>query len=205
MIEHYKFSLYLGAKWLYTITFLVRTWTQPLRGFSGGSVIKNLPANAGDVRLIFGSGRSIGGGNGNPLQYSCLQNSMDRGAWQDTVHGVTKEPDTTEQLNNILLGATMKVHTSSPWQVLLINHSLLSSWAWIWPQDPSQHCCPSAIIRPSELIPIVNPLRSQPDLCYFLFQDFFFSFLLWPIFKVFIEFVTILLLFYVLAFWPQDI
>ena len=85
-----------------------------LTGFSGGSVIKILPANAGDMGLILGSGRSIGGGNGNPLQYSCLENSMDRGAWQDTVHGVTKEPDTTEQLNNILLGATMNVHTSSP-------------------------------------------------------------------------------------------
>ena len=174
-----------------------------LTGFSGGSVIKILPANAGDMGLILGSGRSIGGGNGNPLQYSCLENSMDRGAWQDTVHGVTKEPDTTEQLNNILLWATMNVHTSSPWQVLLINHSLLSSWAWIWPQDLSQHCCPSAIIGPSELTPIANLLRSQPDLCYFLFQDFFFS--LWTIFKVFIEFVTILLLFYVSAFWPQDI
>ena len=77
-------------------------------------MIKILPANAGDMGLILGSGRSIGGGNGNPLQYSCLENSMDRGAWQDTVHGVTKEPDTTEQLNNILLWATMNVHTSSP-------------------------------------------------------------------------------------------
>ena len=53
-------------------------------GFPGGSVVKNPPANAGDagdVGLILGSGRSPGGGNGNPLQYSCLQNSMDRGAW----------------------------------------------------------------------------------------------------------------------------
>ena len=55
-----------------------------------GSVVKNLPANAGDAGSIPGSGRSPGGGNGNPLQYSCLENSMDRGAWQATVHGVTK-------------------------------------------------------------------------------------------------------------------
>ena len=41
-----------------------------------------------------------GGGNGNPLQYSCLENAMDRGAWQAAVHGVTKESDTTDQLNN---------------------------------------------------------------------------------------------------------
>ena len=54
---------------------------------------KNLPANAGDaedIGLISGSGRSLGGGHGNPLQYSCLENPMDRGAWPATVHGVTK-------------------------------------------------------------------------------------------------------------------
>ena len=54
---------------------------------------KNPPANAGDMRdmgLIPGSGRSPGGGNENPLQYSCLENPMDRGVWQATVHRVTK-------------------------------------------------------------------------------------------------------------------
>ena len=69
-------------------------------GFPGGSVVKNLPANAGDAGPIPGSGRSSGGGNGNPLQYSCLGNPMDRGAWRATVHGVAKELDMTEQLNN---------------------------------------------------------------------------------------------------------
>jgi len=56
-------------------------------------VVKNLPSNAGDVRdmgSIPGLGRSPGGGNGNPLQYSCLENPMDRGAWQATVHGIAK-------------------------------------------------------------------------------------------------------------------
>ena len=62
-------------------------------GFPGGS--KNLPANAGDVGLIRGSGRSPGEENGNPLQYSCLGNPMDRGTWRDTVHGVAKASDTT--------------------------------------------------------------------------------------------------------------
>ena len=60
-------------------------------GFSGGTVVKNLPVNAGDTRdtsLIPGSGRSPRGENGNPLQYSCLENSMERGAWQAIVHGV---------------------------------------------------------------------------------------------------------------------
>ena len=56
----------------------------------GGSVIKNPPANAGDTGLILESGRSPGVGNGNPLQYSCLGNSMDRGIWRVRDHGVTK-------------------------------------------------------------------------------------------------------------------
>ena len=54
-------------------------------------MVKNLPANAGDVGLILESGRSPGEVNGNPLQYSCLGNAMDGGAWWDTVHGVAKE------------------------------------------------------------------------------------------------------------------
>ena len=68
--------------------------------FPGGSVVKNLPANTGDMGSTPGSGRSPGEGNGNPLQYSGLENSMDRGAWWAIVHGVTKEWDKTEQLNN---------------------------------------------------------------------------------------------------------
>ena len=64
----------------------------------GGAVVKNLPASAEDTRdmgLILESGRSSGEGNGNKLQYSCLENSMDRGAWWATVHRV-KESDMTE-------------------------------------------------------------------------------------------------------------
>ena len=56
-------------------------------------VVKNPPVNAGDIRdsgSIPGLGRSPGGGHDNPLQYSCLENPMDRGAWRATVHGVTK-------------------------------------------------------------------------------------------------------------------
>ena len=64
-------------------------------GFCGGSVVKNLPANARDTGLIPGSGRSLVGGNGNPLQCSFLENSMDRGAWQATVHEVTIVLDMT--------------------------------------------------------------------------------------------------------------
>ena len=61
-----------------------------LWGFPGGSMIKNLPANAGDVGLISGFRRSPGEGNGNPLLYSCLKNLMGRGVWQATVHKVTE-------------------------------------------------------------------------------------------------------------------
>ena len=57
--------------------------------FSGFSVVKNLPSNAGNVGLIPGPGRSPGEGSGNQLQYSCLGNPMGRGAWRATVHGET--------------------------------------------------------------------------------------------------------------------
>ena len=59
-------------------------------GFPGGSVVKNPSANAGDAGLIPGLGRSPGERNGNPVQYSCLENPIDRGAWQTTVLGVAK-------------------------------------------------------------------------------------------------------------------
>ena len=63
--------------------------------FLGGSVVKNLPANAGDAGMISVSGRSPGEGNGNLLQCSCLGNPMDRGAWWAIVHGLLKESDMT--------------------------------------------------------------------------------------------------------------
>ena len=69
---------------------MVLTYTQY---YPGGLVVKNPPANAGDKRdkVSFpGSGRSFGEGNGNPLQYSCLENFMDRGAWQATVPGAAE-------------------------------------------------------------------------------------------------------------------
>ena len=64
-------------------------------GFPHGSVVRNPPANAGDVVSISGLERSSGEGNGNSLQYSCLGNAMNIGAWQATVHAVTKELDMT--------------------------------------------------------------------------------------------------------------
>ena len=66
-------------------------------GLLGGSDVRESACNAGDSGSIPGSGRSSGEGNGSPLQYSCLEKSMDRGAWQATVHGITKRQT---QLNN---------------------------------------------------------------------------------------------------------
>ena len=66
--------------------------------FPGGSDSKASVYNAGDLGSIPGLGRSPGEGNGNPFQYSCLENPMDRGSWQATVHGVS-ESDTTEWLH----------------------------------------------------------------------------------------------------------
>ena len=68
-------------------------------GFPSGSVVKNLPANAedaGDVGSLSGLGRCSGEGNDNPIQYSCLENPMDSGAWRTTVHEIT---DSQEQLS----------------------------------------------------------------------------------------------------------
>ena len=77
--EHgiFKFPFYLGINYL--------CW-----GFPGGSKVKASASNAGDPGSIPGLGRSPGGGNGNPLHYSCLENPMDRGAWWAAVHGVIK-------------------------------------------------------------------------------------------------------------------
>ena len=96
----------------------------------GGSVAKNLPPNAGDARdsgSIPGSGRSPGVGNGNPLQYSCLENSLNRGAWLATVHGVTKSQT---WLSNWTTNGCLSTHVWG--QLGLWGHdyvSTLSSWA----------------------------------------------------------------------------
>ena len=65
-------------------------------GFPGDSSGKESACNSGDPGLVPESGRSPGEGNGNPLQYSCLENPMNRGVWRATVHGICKELDTTE-------------------------------------------------------------------------------------------------------------
>ena len=69
---------------------LLCVWATEKRDFPDGSVVKNLPANAGDAGLVPGLGRCPGEGHGNPLQYSCLENPLDRGNWWATVHEITK-------------------------------------------------------------------------------------------------------------------
>ena len=64
-------------------------------GFPGGSIVKSPPANVGEMSSVPGLGRSPKGGKGNPLQYSCLENLMDRGTWWVIVHGVTSVLDMT--------------------------------------------------------------------------------------------------------------
>ena len=88
----YAMPLYLAQVKSQGNTFLISTLL--VAGFLGGSVVKNPPANAGDAGdtgSIPELGRYPGVGNDNPLQYSRLENPMDRGAWQSTVHGVAKE------------------------------------------------------------------------------------------------------------------
>ena len=80
-------------QYLYRPNLKIINYIYEIGGSPGDIVVKNLPANAGNTRdagLIPGSGRFPGGGHGNPLQYSCLENPMDRRAWRATVHGVAK-------------------------------------------------------------------------------------------------------------------
>ena len=77
-------------------------------GFSGSTVVKNLPANAEDLKSIPGLGRSPGEGDGNPIQYSCLGNPTDRGAWRASVHEVAKsqKQQSTHNLNSSVPGTS---------------------------------------------------------------------------------------------------
>ena len=76
-----KYLISLNLRFLLNFRTDLRIQINLIWGFPGGSVVKNLPANAGDVDVIPGSGRSPGEGNGNPLQYSCLENPIDRAVW----------------------------------------------------------------------------------------------------------------------------
>ena len=81
--------------YVYRILALNGTSEELFEAFQVAPALKNLPVNAGDMSLIHGLGRSLGGGNGAPLHYSCLENPMGRGTWEAIVYGVA-ESDTTD-------------------------------------------------------------------------------------------------------------
>ena len=87
--------------------------TNENQGFPGGLDSKESTRNAGDPGSISEWGRSSGGGNCNPLQYSCPENSMDRGAWQVTVHGVAKSQTQDRPTNTFTLTLSMKTNTTN--------------------------------------------------------------------------------------------
>ena len=87
---HKYFLFLLSSPTLLFFDFLLILTLTCLKGFPGGSVVNNLPANAGDTGSIFGSGGSPGEGNGNSFHYSSLENSIDRRAQWVTVHGVAR-------------------------------------------------------------------------------------------------------------------
>ena len=119
-------------------------------GFPGSSVVKNLPASARDVGLIPGSGRSPEGGQGNPLQYTCLENPMDRGAWRATVYGVAKESDMTE---------TEQHHTAErPTEVFSDSEGLLAPFLFS-PTAPLSSPVPPR----KELIYLSDSFNSHPE------------------------------------------
>ena len=90
-----------------------------------------MPANAGDIRdirspgSIPGSGRSSVGGHGNPPQYSCLENPIDRGAWQATVHGAAKEVDMTSQLTTTTICVVLIMRGRKEWVLLVSSRQRL--------------------------------------------------------------------------------
>ena len=104
-----------GHDWATSLSFFLSSFIL-LKVFPGGLDGKESACNAAGAGLILGSGRSPGEGNGNLLQYSCLENSIDRGAWQATVHG-TAELDMTEWLTHThtyFLNSTDKAASTSP-------------------------------------------------------------------------------------------
>ena len=107
-----------------------------MKGFPGGSDVKESACNAGDPGLIPGLGRSPGEENGCPLQYSCLENPMDRGAWRATVHGVAKSQT---QLIDWAFGEWSEVYMN----LLLFSCSVRSDSLWPHGLQHSRLPCPS--------------------------------------------------------------
>ena len=114
-------------------------------------VVKNQPASTGDIRDVSsmpGSGRSLGGGHGNPLQYSCLENPKDRGAWLATVHGITKNQTLLRDLahNNIGTSPWWKLYMFLWRRALQIPYERLPN-EFLEPRSLSNGSLPLELIR----------------------------------------------------------
>ena len=131
----FKFLSVLHSHEIFNFSVILSQGSSEIRaawGFPGGSVVKNPPANAEDMSSIPGSGRSLREENGNPLPYSCLGNPIDREAWQVIVHGVTKELNTTEQLDII---NNLKTVLKSDRHGLIRNARKICPKIFIWPKS----------------------------------------------------------------------
>ena len=124
-----------------------------LRGFPGGSEVKASAWNAGDLGSIPGSGRSPGEGNGNPLQYSCLENPMEGEAWWATVHGVAKSRTRLSYLTlnytDFLYPQIVNIYIRWAWSILLFQKvsewvkSLSRVWLFATPWTVAYQASPS--------------------------------------------------------------
>ena len=131
-----------------------------MRGFVQGSPVKSPPANARNTGSIPGMGRSLGERNGNPVQYCCLGNSMDRGAWQTIVHGVTKSRIQLSNETTIFTPHLQSVnYNTTDHRELLhsvqFSHSVVSDS--LWPHEP-QHARPSCPSPTPRVYPNPCPL-----------------------------------------------
>ena len=155
-----------GGAWYTTVHGIAKSQTQLSdlnftfstceRAFQVALVVKNLPVNAGDIRdmgSIPGSGRSPGGGHGNPLQYSCLKNPVDRGTWWATVHRVTKSQRGLKRLSM----QPMK-KPQLPLELALCSNSILLALPSLSGGQPAAFAAPSLSLLPAlnKLTPIWN-------------------------------------------------
>ena len=110
--------------------FIIPTHRISPLAFPGGSEVKASAYSVGDLGSIPGSGRSPGERNGNPLQYFCLENPMDGGAWWATVHGVTKSRTRLSNLTNLTFQGTIRfpILPFSKWECLILLLFYLCLW-----------------------------------------------------------------------------
>ena len=135
-------------------------WLSPLLWWLSS---KESARNAGDSGLIPGLGRAPRGGNGSPLQYSCLENPTDRGAWRATVHRAAKESDTTERLNNLqkppssgaLSVGSTPVHPLRAWPLALAQDTLEEQTA-SWHPCTRFHLLHSFLCLPSHYVSSID-------------------------------------------------